>query len=506
MRNPVWAAALGSAAVLALTLGIAGHAWSTAVGGDGSEPDVEWAVRAVDPCGLLGSAGPGQLTRPHRCAVAQLLPNGQTGLLELDVGTYFDTRDRLEAEPVQVGGLSAYQVRRTPVDRDGRDEKACHVHLPISPTRSVRIASVDLGGDLAAGCATARAAATEAAGRMSTLPGAPALPRREACDLLAGVARVSTEARYDADSCTGTYGAFLEPDRFDIEIHSGTPVGLPGDGAVVLQLPSGPMEQRFSPGGDSVRPSCSVTFGLPQDVFGVRPTQTGLLTVHTRGDDPDLCLDAQQAAIALQERVSRPAPAPPLPPVPARLGFPVGVPDDVRPAACGIHDDCRAPLPVAAPVGVQAVLDEAASPEDSLTAADRTCAILDRATRSVVGRGVELAAVAYAGTCIALVPGGPTYELRFDRERSIDHYCIDRESLPDPDRVRPRTVAGHAGCVWRHGLQAFAAFPDNPHRPATMLIKPSWRVRGAPGAPVDGARLAETTNRITEHVITEYLR
>jgi hypothetical protein len=489
-------------------MGITGCAWFTAVDGARSEPVVEWAVRAVDPCELQRSAGPGRLIRPHRCAVDQLLPNGRTGLLELDVGMYFDTRDRLEAEPVQVSGLSAYQLRPAPIGRDGREEKVCHVHLPISPTRSVRIASVDLGGDLAAGCATARAAATEAAGRMSTLPDAPALPRREACDLLAGVARVSTAARNDADFCAGTFGTALDPNRFSITIHFGTPVGMPDDGAVVLQLPSGPTEQRFSPGGDSVGPNCSVTVGLPQDVFGVRPTQTGLLTVHNSvEDDPntDPCLDAQQVALGLQERVSRPAPAPPLPPVPAQLGFPVGVPDDVRPAACGINDDCRAPLPAAAPVGVQAVLDEPASREGSPTAADRTCAILDRATRSVVGRGVELAA-AYQGTCIALVPGGPIYELRFDREHSIDHYCVDRESRPDPDRVRPHAVAGRAGCVTQLGLQAFAAFPDNPHRPGTMLINLSWKVRGDPGAPVDGARLAETTDRITEYVITEHLR
>jgi hypothetical protein len=505
VRNPVRAAILGSATVIALALGIAGCASSTAVGGARSEPDVEWAVRAVDPCGLLRSAGPGRLTRPHRCAVDQLLPNGRMGLLELDVGTYFDTFDRLEAEPVQVGELSAYQVRLTPVGRDGREEKVCHVHLPISPTRSVRIASVDLGGDLAAGCATARTAATEAAGQMSTLPGAPALARREACDLLAGVARVSTAARNDADFCTGTLGAALDLDRFSVRIHFGALAGLPDDRVVLLQLPSGPMEQRFSPGDDSGGPSCSVTVGLPQDVFGVRPTEAGLLTVHTSGED-DPCRDAEQVAVVLQERVSRPAPAPPLPPVPARLGFPVGVPDDVRPAACAMRNACRVPLPAAAPVGVQAVLDEAASQERSLTAADRTCAILDRATRSVVGRGVELAAVAFGATCIALVPGGPTYGLRFDRERSIDHYCVDGESRPDPDRVRPRAVAGRAGCVWQFGLQAFAAFPDDPHRPGTMLIDLSWEVRGDPGAPVDGARLAETTDRITEYVITEHLR
>jgi hypothetical protein len=456
----------------------------------------------VDPCELLLSAGPERLTTPHQCAVDQVLPDGRTGLLELDVGKYFDTVDRRDAEPVQVGGLSAYQVRPA---RRSSEEKVCHVHLPISPTRSVRIASVDLGGDLAAGCATARAAATEAAGRMSTLPGVPASDRREACELLAGVARVSTEARNDADSCTGTYAGALDLDGSSVTIHFGAPVGMSDDPDVLLHLPSGPMEQNFFPGGDSVGPSCEVTVELPQDVFGVRPTQTGLLTVHHSAED-DPCRDAEQVAVLLQERVSRPAPAPPLPPAPALLGFPAGVPDDVRPAACGIHDDCRAPLPAAAPVGLRAVLDEAASPEPSLTAADRTCAILDRAIRSVVGDGVELAAVAYAGTCIALVPGGPTYELRFDGERSIDHYCADVGYPPDPDNVRPRAVAGRAGCLTQGGMQAFAAFPDDPHRPGTMVINPSWEVRGDPGAPVDGARMAETTDRITGYVITEHLR
>lgn len=161
----------------------------------------------------------------------------------------------------------------------------------------------------------------------------------------------------------GTSGTALDPDRFYVGIHFGAPVGRPDDGAVVLQLPSGPMEQRLSE-GESIGRSCGVTVGLPQDVFGVRPTQTGLLTVSTSDEDDrdtDLCVDAQQVALKLQERVSRPAPAPPLPPVPTRLGFPVGVPDDVRPAACGIFDACRAPLPAAAPVGAQAVLDEAAS-------------------------------------------------------------------------------------------------------------------------------------------------
>lgn len=123
-----------------------------------------------------------------------------------------------------------------------------------------------------------------------------------------------------------------------------------------------------------------------------------------------------------------------------------------------------------------------------------------------MGQGVELAAVAYAGTCVALFPGGLAYELRFDLERSIDGYCVDVGYPPDPDDVRPRAVAGRAGCLTLGGLQAFAAFSDNPHRPGAMVINLSWHVRGDPGAPVEGARLAETTDRITEYVITEHLR
>lgn len=155
-------------------------------------------------------------------------------------------------------------------------------------------------------------------------------------------------------------------------------------------------------------------------------------------------------------------------------------------------------------MGAQTVLDEAGT--GGTAAADRSCAILDGAARSVAGDAVELAAVDSDGRCVALVQGRLLYQLRLDRERAADHYCVDREVIPDPDRVRPHTVAGRVGCVVRGGLQSFPAFHGDAGRPGTMVLSVSWEVRGDPGAPVDRARLAEMTDRITEHVITHHLR
>jgi hypothetical protein len=338
-------------------------------------------VAEFDPCAPLHSLGEvplsppsaPRLTGPHQCAVDYSDIAGQRRSTSVIVGAAFDTAGRLDADHIEIGGLSGYQQRREGAPDVDASWAACQVDLPLSATRSMLVTAPDGGGPLAVGCTGARRAALAVAIAMADprrsarhVPlGPPASaaagPARTACDLLRAVPDITLygfgpgDGRHRAhpDICLG-HG---DPDAREVAVE--TDYGpSPGEQAVP------------STDGD---PSCDLTeraTGVPDPLATSAPErayQRIVVRVH-----PGSCDDAREIMRPIREYLAH-SPAPERLPVPARLGFPIAHPDDIRPAACGIAEDlgeCRDAYRVPPPVGAAAV--RACATSASLDSADGT--------------------------------------------------------------------------------------------------------------------------------------
>ncbi|GAA5152966.1 hypothetical protein GCM10023321_22470 [Pseudonocardia eucalypti] len=422
-------------------------------GGPIPEQPADWALAEFDPCAPLhGEPGSVRLSRPHTCELER-----PAGRLTVRVAAPFGTATRLASAPVAVAGLVGYQRRF-----GGRP--SCRVDLPISATRAIEMAAPDPTG----GCAEARALAERAA-RMMRRPAtasrrgpADGLARRTACDLLRTVPGVEvwepTGGREDepagADSCAGK---------------------------LADQLGYLSLETSYAPAPDTAErlgegdPSCTVADG------GV------VLTIGNGG-----CEEARRAMDHVRRALFQPAP--PAPPAPPRLGITLGDPDDVRPLACGVQPTdlarCRAPRPVAAPVGREALLATAAHP--SPEAADQVCAMLRDAPSDLFGSPPTFAA-APSGACLVATDAGLRYSLRFE---SVG----DARCQPGSEGVQ---VAGRPGC---RAVGAIETLRLTAHEPVSLVVEAGIQLRGEPDAPPDRARLAGLVDRITAHVVRVHLR
>ncbi|WP_344871176.1 hypothetical protein [Allokutzneria multivorans] len=385
--------AKSSAAVLALAL-LALTGCTSTVAGEPAAPEgvsagipetpAMWASTQIDPCKLL-AAQPGTAfsVKPHSCAVEA---DGAKSRIVARVGTAFDHSWRKRSAPVTVGGLTAYQ--RIDASKSTFDDTSCKVDIPLSATVSVQLEARASDAAVESGCASARAAATSAAGLLAKPEGLTRVMQNtlghwDLCDLLTsalGEQASREEPALNRDSCK-TEG--ISSSQVSLEATTGTdPVSdarANPQGATFVQLQGTEATQLIS------GLTCVLEWTQERS-----PVERPGYEVQRMRLAAEQCPRSVEAANKIRLKLAGKAPAPPA--RPAKLGFPEGTPDESSDRACQVltyvePGDCRAAKGIAAPKGIEANMTAARGAESS----DVACALLGPALREVTGQEPVLA-------------------------------------------------------------------------------------------------------------------